>query len=43
MHREHAPLCRAEDAVLLDTSDMTIEEVEDAMIRIIEEKLSAKQ
>ena len=43
MHREHAPLCRAGDAVLLDTSDMTIEEVEDAMIRIIEEKLSAKQ
>ena len=39
MHREHAPLCRAEDAVLLDTSDMTIAEVEDAMIRIIEEKL----
>lgn len=39
MHREHAPLCRAEDAVLLDTSDMTIQEVEDAMIRIIEEKL----
>ena len=39
MHREHAPLCRAEDAVLLDTSDMTIPEVEDAMIRIIEEKL----
>ena len=39
MHREHAPLCRAEDAVLLDTSDMSIAEVEDAMIRIIEEKL----
>ena len=39
MHREHAPLCRAEDAVLLDTSDMTIAEVEDAMIKIIEEKL----
>ena len=42
MHREHAPLCRAEDAVLLDTSDMTIEEVEDAMIRIVEEKLGKK-
>lgn len=42
MHREHAPLCRAEDAVLLDTSDMGIAEVEEAMIRIIEEKLGKK-
>ena len=42
MHREHAPLCRAEDAVLLDTSDMSIQEVEDAMIRIIEEKIGKK-
>ncbi len=39
MHREHAPLCQAKDAVYLDTSDMGIEEVEQAMIRIIEEKL----
>ena len=42
MHREHAPLCRAEDAVLLDTSDMGIAEVEEAMIRIIEDKLGKK-
>lgn len=27
MHREHSPLRQAEDAVLVDTSDMTIEEV----------------
>ena len=27
MHRETSPLKQAEDAVLVDTSDMTIEEV----------------
>lgn len=27
MHREHSPLKQAEDAVLIDSSDMTIEEV----------------
>ena len=27
MHREHSPLCQAEDAVLVDSSDMTIDEV----------------
>lgn len=27
MHREHSPLRQAEDAVLLDSSDMTIQEV----------------
>lgn len=27
MHREHSPLRQAEDAVLVDTSDMTIDEV----------------
>ncbi len=27
MHREHSPLKQAEDAILVDTSDMTIEEV----------------
>ena len=27
MHREHSPLRRAEDAVLVDSSDMTVEEV----------------
>ncbi|MCR5686682.1 MAG: (d)CMP kinase [Lachnospiraceae bacterium] len=34
MTREHSPLRRAEDAVLIDSSDMTIEEVKD---RILEE------
>ena len=27
MHREHSPLKQAADAILVDTSDMTIEEV----------------
>ena len=27
MHREHSPLMQAEDAVLVDSSYMTIEEV----------------
>ena len=34
MNREIAPLKQAEDAVLLDSSDMTIDEVVDEMIRI---------
>lgn len=33
MHREHSPLRRAEDAVLVDSSDMTVEEV---IARILE-------
>lgn len=32
MHRDISPLKRAEDAVLLDSSDMTIEEVADTVI-----------
>ena len=38
MNREIAPLKQAEDAVFLDTSDMTIEEVKDRIISIIESK-----
>lgn len=38
MHREHSPLRQAEDAVLLDTSDMNIEEVVEAMMKIASEK-----
>ena len=37
-HREVSPLRRAEDAVLLDTSDMTVEENIDAVVQIITEK-----
>lgn len=35
MHREVAPLKRAEDAVLIDSSDMTIDEVVDAILDLV--------
>ena len=38
-HREFAPLKQAEDAICLDTSDMTIEEVVAEVIRIINNKI----
>ncbi len=37
-HRAVAPLRRAEDAVLLDTSDLTLDESYQAVIQIIKEK-----
>ena len=37
MHREIAPLKQAEDAVLVDTSDMDIDEVVDAIISVAAE------
>ncbi|NLZ75935.1 MAG: (d)CMP kinase [Erysipelotrichia bacterium] len=39
MHRKHSPLKQAEDAVLIDSSDMTITEVVDEVMRIISEKI----
>ena len=41
MNRPVAPLKQAEDAVLLDTSDLSIEESIAAIKKIIEEKLQA--
>lgn len=38
MNREHSPLRQAEDAVLIDSSSMTIEEVIDAIIKEAEKK-----
>ena len=38
MNREIAPLRQAEDAVLLDSSDLSIDEVKEEIIRIIKEK-----
>ncbi len=38
MHREHSPLTKAEDAIEIDTSDMTIEEVVEAVMKIVREK-----
>lgn len=37
--RETAPLRKAEDAVIVDTSDMTVEEVSERILDIIKEKL----
>lgn len=41
-HRDFAPLTCAKDAITLDTSDMSIEEVVDSIIKIIENKLNSK-
>ena len=41
-HRDFDPLMQAEDAIPRDTSDMTIEEVVDAILRIVEEKTGVK-
>lgn len=38
MHREESPLRQAEDAILVDTSEMTIEEVAEKIISICEAK-----
>jgi cytidylate kinase len=40
MNREISPLCQAEDAVLLDSSDLTIDEVIDTIISLFKEKYS---
>ena len=39
MHRETAPLWQAEDAVYLDTSDMTLDEVVAEITRLAKEKM----
>lgn len=39
MHREVSPLCQAEDAVLVDSSDMTIREVTDTITGYARERL----
>ena len=38
MNRAISPLCRAEDAVLVDTSDMSIEEAAEAIMKLLPEK-----
>lgn len=37
-HRDIAPLKQADDAVLLDTTDMTFDEVVDYLLKLVEEK-----
>jgi cytidylate kinase len=39
MTREIAPLCQAEDAILVDSSEMTIEEVVDAVVDAFNKKV----
>ena len=39
-NREIAPLRKAEDAILIDSTNMTIEEVVNRVIKIIDEKKS---
>ena len=34
MHRETSPLCQAEDAVLVDSSEMTIEQVVERILSL---------
>lgn len=41
-HRSFAPLKAADDSILLDTSDMSIEEVVNAILKIIDEKVGNK-
>ena len=38
MHRDTAPLVQAEDAVFIDSSDLTIEEVTEEIIRLAKER-----
>ena len=42
MHREFSPLMKADDAIEIDTSDMTIDEVVEKIMSIIEEKVEEK-
>lgn len=39
MHRETAPLKQAEDAVLVDTTELNLEESAEAIVKIINEKI----
>ena len=41
MHRENSPLKQADDAVLLDSSDMTLKEVVDTITAMIDKKQGA--
>lgn len=39
MNREHSPLKKAEDAVVLDSTSMTVEEVQQAIMDIVHERV----
>ena len=38
MHRETSPLCQAKDAVLVDNSDMTLEQGVERILEVCKEK-----
>lgn len=38
MHREHSPLCQAEDAILVDTSDMAVKEVVEHILTLADSR-----
>ncbi|MGN0351175.1 MAG: (d)CMP kinase, partial [Roseburia sp.] len=38
MHRETSPLKQAEDAILLDSSEMNVDEVVEAILKICENR-----
>jgi cytidylate kinase len=40
MHREIAPLKQADDAVLVDTTELNLEESADAIVKVIESKIN---
>lgn len=42
MHREHSPLVQAEDAVYLDSSDMTLDQVVDAIGTLIDQRMDGR-
>ena len=39
MNREHSPLKKADDAISLDSTSMTVEEVEQAILDIVHERV----
>ena len=39
MNREHSPLKKADDAIVLDSTSMTVEEVEQAIMDIVAERV----
>lgn len=41
IHREHSPLKQAEDAIYLDSSEMTLKEVVDSILNMIDKKRGA--
>ncbi len=41
-HREHSPLKKAEDAISIDSTHRSVEEVVEEMIRVVEERMKSE-